>query len=149
MTKTPNTRRAPLHAALLATLLGGCAPPGRPIVPRVAPPEAPILVEASNHRANPVAVYAIVDGSRLLLGDVSARATAVLRIPRFANQAWRLLVEARPIESKETFTSGPLEAAPGTVIELVVEPELSRSYATVRSPWTTPPDGATGGGPAT
>lgn len=129
---------------MVALLTVGCSDRTRPAPPPPLPsppPETRITIHAINRGRATAAVYALVDGVHLIVGELETGEAATLQLPSMANHAWQIRISVIAIGVAGGFTSEPLPVPLGGVIDLVVEDVISRSSATVRSPPSDAQDG--------
>ena len=113
----------------LALLGSGCAKGGTD-EPR--PSESPVRVEVTNHHALPIEIYAVRHGASQRLGTVHPGMDAHFVIPANFTRSGSVELQAFPAASSQSFRSGELLLAPGTIVDLVVAPQLFSSTATLR-----------------
>jgi len=118
---------------LVAVLLLGataCARGGGADGPH--PSDSPVRVEVTNRHALAVEIYATGGGIGRRLGTVHPGMNAHFVIPTNITTSGSVELEAAPAASSERFRSGQLLLAPGTIVELIVAPQLFNSTATLR-----------------
>jgi hypothetical protein len=96
------------------------------------PSDSPVRVEVTNRHALPVEVYAIGNGINQRLGTVNPGLDAQFPIPANVTNSAGVELLAAPTASNERFRSGKLLLAPGTIVELIVAPQIFNSTATLR-----------------
>lgn len=96
------------------------------------PSDSPVRVEVTNRHALPVEIYAAGGGSSRRLGTVHPGMSAQFAIPANITNSGDVELEAGPNASGQRFRSGPLLLAPGTIVQLIVAPQLFNSTATLR-----------------
>ena len=96
------------------------------------PSDSPVRVEVTNRHALAVEVYAMGHGVTRRLGTVHPGMDAHFVIPANITTSGAVELEAAPAASRQRFRSGQLLLAPGTIVELVVAPQLFNSTATLR-----------------
>ena len=127
--------RAYLLPPLAALVLAACWDTGRPIdAPAPERPQASelVAVQVTNHNWARVMIYALIRGQSVRLGHVETGSITRLELPDRAYTATDLELVARPLASDESWTTGPLVIAPGSVVELVIENRLALSHVAVR-----------------
>jgi hypothetical protein len=112
---------------------GGC---GGQAPPQSATGEtAPVIVEVESSHFNDVAIYLILDGAWMRLGEVRIGRREEFTLPRQAAEAargFRLLLD--PIASTAAFLTDAIYVMPGDRVELDVASTLRMSSWSVRSP---------------
>lgn len=131
-----NRIRSTAPAAVLGLVLFACADTGgRPVASpgteEPSPAEAPVRVRVTNQNWSRMAVYAIVDGTRVRLGEVETGASLAMVMPPAATRAGEVELLADPLASDDVFLTGPLLIGPGDVVELVIENNLPLSHVRV------------------
>jgi hypothetical protein len=96
------------------------------------PSDSPVRVEVTNRHALPVEVYAIGNGISQRLGTVNPGLDAQFPIPANVTNSAGVELLAAPTASNERFRSDKLLLAPGTIVELIVAPQIFNSTATLR-----------------
>jgi hypothetical protein len=96
------------------------------------PSDSPVRVEVTNRHALPVEIYAVGSGISQRLGTVHPGLDAHFVIPANITSSGGVELEASPVASNERFRSGELLLAPGTIVELIVAPQIFNSTATLR-----------------
>jgi hypothetical protein len=96
------------------------------------PDDSPVRVEVINRHALPVEVYAVGKGIEQRLGTVHPGMNARFTIPANLTTSGGVALLAGPTASNQPFRSGELLLAPGSVVDLVVAPQLFNSTATIR-----------------
>ncbi len=91
-----------------------------------APSDQPTVIVQNNHNA-PVDVWAILGGTRILVGTVPALKTRDLRIPRQLLARPELQFQAEVVGADGAFTFPAFLFQPGMRIQLFVQPTLSMS----------------------
>jgi hypothetical protein len=114
-------RMRTVYLALLALLLavGGCGARGGGDLRQLD--RVPVVVE--NRNFYQATIFAVVNSSRVRLGEVAGNSTATLQAP--APPAGRMRVEVRLL-AVGAFTSYPVSFAPGDVVQVTVPPDLHR-----------------------
>ena len=96
------------------------------------PSDSPARVEVTNRHALAVEIYAVGSGINQRLGTVHPGMNAHFAVPSNLTNSGSVELEAAPNASNQRFRSGPLLLAPGTIVELIVAPQLFNSTATLR-----------------
>ena len=96
------------------------------------PNDSPVRVEVTNRHALAVDIYAFGSGISQRLGTVEPGMEARFAIPVNITKSGSVELQASPTASNHRFRSGALLLAPGTIVELVVAPQLFSSTATIR-----------------
>jgi hypothetical protein len=96
------------------------------------PNDSPVRVEVTNQHALPMEVEAVGSGARHRLGTVHPGMAAHFPVPQNLIGAGGVELLAHPNASRQRFSSGPLLLAPGTIVDLVIAPQLFNSTATLR-----------------
>ena len=96
------------------------------------PSDSPVRVEVTNRHALAVEIYAVGNGISQRLGTVHPGMNAHFAIPANITNSGDVELEAAPNASSQRFRSGPLLLAPGTIVQLIVAPQLFNSTATLR-----------------
>lgn len=96
------------------------------------PNDSPVRVEVTNHHALPIEIYAVGHGASQRLGTVHPGMDAHFVIPANFTRSGSVELQALPAASNQRFHSGELLLAPGTIVELIVSPQLFSSTATLR-----------------
>lgn len=96
------------------------------------PNDSPVRVEVTNRHALPVEIYAFGHGINKRLGTVHPGMNAHFAIPANLTTSGAVELEASLTASGERFRSGELLLAPGTIVQLIVAPQLFNSTATLR-----------------
>ncbi len=96
------------------------------------PNDSPVRVEVTNRHALAVEIYASGSGITQRLGTVHPGLDAHFVIPANLTSSGSVELEAAPPASSQRFRSGALLLAPGTIVELIVAPQLFNSTATLR-----------------
>jgi len=99
----------------------------------VEPDNRRVTVEVRNQHALPIEVYALGGGSLHRLGLVHPGLDGTFYIPRNLVGGGSVRLEARPAGTGQPFRSGDLLLSPGSVVDLIIAPQLFSSTATVRS----------------
>jgi hypothetical protein len=121
-------------AVAAATLLTACSSATYP-TRETARQSAGTQIQVSNHNWMDMTVYAIRNGSRIRIGNVTSGASARFSLPRgFDLSAGALRLEADPVGSSETFVSEPMAVEVGTVVNWTIENHIALSsyYITSR-----------------
>jgi len=121
-----NARLALLVAttALLTTACSTAAYPTR----ETARQNASTQIQVTNYNWMDMAVYAWRDNSRIRIGTVVSGTVERFTLPvGFDLRSGALKLEADPIGSGDTFTSGPIEANPGSVVNWKIENHIALS----------------------
>src|SRR3954467_1625158 len=110
-----------LVVAAAAAALGACAPATEQATSSF-PANRKTQLVIQNKNWMDVAVYLVRDGSRTRLGTVMSMASSEFKIPdAYVLGVSEINVQADPIGSNRTFTSGPIQVYPGARVELTVE----------------------------
>lgn len=96
------------------------------------PTDSPVRVEVTNRHALPVEIYATGHGITKRLGTVHPGMNAHFAVPANLTTSGAVELQAAPTASNERFRSGQLLLATGTIVELIVAPQLFNSTATLR-----------------
>jgi hypothetical protein len=96
------------------------------------PHNSPVRVEVTNRNPLPIEVYAVGNGIEHRLGTVHPGMNAQFAIPANLTTSGGVELLAAPTQSKQRFRSGELLLAPGTIVDLIVAPQLFSSTATIR-----------------
>jgi hypothetical protein len=96
------------------------------------PTDSPARVEVTNRHALAIKIYAFGSGINQRLGTVHPGMSAQFAIPANLTSSGSIELEATPADSDQRFRSGPLLLAPGTIVVLVVAPQLFNSTVTLR-----------------
>jgi hypothetical protein len=96
------------------------------------PNDSPVRVEVTNRHALPIEVYAVGNGINQRLGTVHPGMDAQFVVPANLTTSGGVELQAGPKASNQRFRSGELLLAPGTIVELIVAPQLFNSTATLR-----------------
>jgi hypothetical protein len=91
-----------------------------------------VRVEVRSNHALPVEIYAIGSGITQRLGTVDPGMDAHFVIPANLTKSGSVVLQASPTASSQRFRSGELLLAPGTIVELIVAPQLFSSTGTLR-----------------
>jgi len=92
----------------------------------------PVTLEVVNHNWNDIVIYALVDGTRTRLGDVSSSRTTTLKLPNtLINSTGMLQLLLDPLGSRSTFRTGAIMVNGGQQVRLQIENELRLSTWTV------------------
>jgi hypothetical protein len=118
--------------ALAACLLLGAFACAKGGADEPGPNDSPVRVEVTSHHALPVEIYAIGSGITQRLGTVDPGMDAHFVIPANLTKSGSVVLQASPTASSQRFRSGELLLAPGTIVELIVAPQLFSSTATLR-----------------
>jgi hypothetical protein len=118
--KEANVRTMLAAALSLVLVLTSCAPLGRSGA-AVPVEQVPVVVENQNFYQ--ATVFAIVNSSRVRLGEVqgNSRATFTARAPATG----QMRIEVRLL-AVGAFTSWPVSIAPGDTVQIRVPPDLHR-----------------------
>ena len=108
----------------IACSKGGTASPG--------PNNDPVRVEVVNRHPLAVEVYAFATGMERRLGTVEPGMKASFVIPPNLTTSGDVELQVSPAASKQRFRSGELLLAPGSIVDLIVAPQLFSSTATIR-----------------
>jgi hypothetical protein len=92
----------------------------------------PVRVEVTNNYALPVEIYAVGSGVTRRLGTVHPGMGARFTIPQNITRSGSVELEARLAAERQTFRSGQLLLAPGTIVDFDVAPQLFNSTVTLR-----------------
>ena len=92
----------------------------------------PVRVEVTNRHALAVEVYAVGSGMEQRLGTVHPGMNARFTIPFNLTTSGGVELLVGPEASNQRFNSGELLLAPGSVVDLIVTPQLFSSTATIR-----------------
>jgi hypothetical protein len=103
---------------------GGTESPG--------PSNDPVRVEVTNRHPLAVEVYAVGGGIERRLGTVEPGMKASFVIPLNLTTSGDVQLQASPAASNQRFRSGELLLAPGSIVDLIVTPQLFSSTATIR-----------------
>ena len=123
-------RRVWMLVPLLLLCTTACARGGGADEPH--PSDSPVRVEVTNRHALAIEVYAVGNGISQRLGTVHPGMNAHFAIPANITNSGDVELEAAPNASRQRFHSGPLLLAPGTIVQLIVAPQLFNSTATLR-----------------
>ena len=123
-------RRLWMVVSVLLLSTASCARGGGADEPH--PNDSPVRVEVTNRHALPVEIYAVGGGTSRRLGTVHPGMNAQFAVPANITTAGDVELEAGPNASGQRFRSGPLLLAPGTIVQLIVAPQLFNSTATLR-----------------
>jgi hypothetical protein len=96
------------------------------------PNDSPVRVEVTNRHALPVEIRASGNGINQRLGTVHPGMDAHFVIPANITKSGGVVLEAGPTASSQRFRSGDLLLAPGTIVVLIVAPQLFSSTASLR-----------------
>ena len=96
------------------------------------PNDSPVRVEVTNRNPLAIEVYAVGNGIEQRLGTVHPGMNARFRIPANLTTSGGVELLAAPTQSNQRFRSGELLLAPGSVVDLIVTPQLFSSTATIR-----------------
>jgi hypothetical protein len=96
------------------------------------PSHSPVRVEVTNRNALPIEVYAVGNGIERRIGTVHPGMNARFALPNNLTTSGGVELLAGPTQSKQRFRSGELLLAPGSVVDLIVAPQLFSSTATIR-----------------
>lgn len=113
----------------LAFWSAGC---GKPNPDEVGPSDSPVRVEVTNHHALPMEIYALSHGTSQRLGTVHPGMEAQFAISANLTRQGSVELQVLPNASTQRFSSGDLLLAPGTIVELIISPQLFNSTATLR-----------------
>ena len=89
-------------------------------------------VEVINRHALAVEVHAVGNGIDQRLGTVHPGMSARFVIPANLTTSGGVELQVGPTASNQRFRSGELLFAPGSVVDLIVTPQLFSSTATIR-----------------
>ena len=103
---------------------GGTESPG--------PSNDPVRVEVTNRHALAVQVYALGSGIEHRLGIVEPGMKASFVIPANLTTSGDVEIRVSSAASNQRFRSGELLLAPGSIVDLIVAPQLFSSTATIR-----------------
>jgi hypothetical protein len=103
---------------------GGAESPG--------PSNEPVRVEVVNRHPLAVEVYAFGTGIERRLGTVEPGMRASFVVPPNLTTSGDVELQVSPAASKQRFRSGELLLAPGSIVDLIVAPQLFSSTATIR-----------------
>ena len=92
----------------------------------------PVRVEVTNRHALAVEVHAVGNGIDQRLGTVHPGMSARFVIPANLTMSGGVELQVGPTASNQRFRSGKLLLAPGSVVDLIVTPQLFSSTATIR-----------------
>jgi hypothetical protein len=98
----------------------------------VGPDDSPVRVEVTNNHALPMEIYALSHGTSQRLGTVHPGMDGLFSIPANLTRQGSVELQALPTASTQRFSSGDLLLAPGTIVELIISPQLFNSTATLR-----------------
>ena len=96
------------------------------------PKANPVRVEVTNRHPLAVEVYAVANNLEQRLGTVHPGLTARFNIPFNLTTSGGVELLVVPAASNQRFRSGELLLAPGSVVDLIVSPQLFSSTATIR-----------------
>jgi hypothetical protein len=96
------------------------------------PNDSPVRVEVINRHALAVEVHAVGNGIDQRLGTVHPGLSARFVIPANLTTSGGVELQVGPTASNQRFRSGELLLAPGSVVDLIVTPQLFSSTATIR-----------------
>lgn len=97
-----------------------------------APSNDPVRVEVVNRYPLAVEVYAFGTGMERRLGTVEPGMKASFVIPPNLTTSGDVQLQVSPAASNQRFRSGELLLAPGSIVDLIVAPQLFSSTATIR-----------------
>ena len=98
----------------------------------VQPSDGPVRVEVTNNHALPIEIYAMSHGTSQRLGTVHPGMEGLFSISANLTRQGSVELQALPTASTQRFSSGDLLLAPGTIVELIISPQLFNSTATLR-----------------
>lgn len=105
----------------------------RPDPGEVTPSGSPVYVEVKSTYGLPMEIYASGAGGQQRLGMVHPGMSATFVVPQPLVGAGGVEFQARPTAAgSPTFRSGPLLLAPGSVVDLILKPQLFSSTASIR-----------------
>ncbi len=96
------------------------------------PDDSAVRVEVTNRNPLPIEVYAVGNGIEQRLGTVHPGMNAQFTIPANLTTSGGVELLAAPTQSNQRFRSGELLLAPGSIVDLIVAPQLFSSTATIR-----------------
>lgn len=96
------------------------------------PDRSPVRVEVTNNHALAAELYAIGSGITHRLGTVEPGMEAQFVIPQNLIGGGGVELQARVSGARQPFRSDKLLLAPGTIVELLIAPQLFNSTATLR-----------------
>jgi hypothetical protein len=97
-----------------------------------APSNEPVRVEVVNRHPLAVEVYAFGTGIERRLGTVEPGMKASFVIPPNLTTSGDVELQVSPAASNQRFRSGGLLLAAGSIVDLIVAPQLFSSTATIR-----------------
>jgi hypothetical protein len=118
--------------ALVPCLLLGAAACAHGGADEPRPNDSPVRVGVTNRHQLAVEIYAYGSGISQRLGTVDPGMDAHFVIPANITKSGAVVLQASPTASSQRFRSGQLLLAPGTIVELIVAPQLFSSTATLR-----------------
>ncbi len=108
-------------AIVVSAVTAGCVSvPAGPVWEGKPTAGEPVLLKVENRVFLDVVIYSEVSGSRVRLGSVSSGFIGTFKIPRQHQLSSSLRLVADPIGSRQTYTSEPISAMPGTEIRWTV-----------------------------
>src|SRR5262245_41560592 len=91
-----------------------------------------VTVSVQNNNWQDVDVYALRNGQRVRLGNVTATRTGVFVLPPSVSVAPDLRIQIHPLAANRDFVSQKLIVNPGDVVEVVVVNALPQSTVVIR-----------------
>ena len=91
-----------------------------------------VTVSVLNNNWQDVDVYAVRNGQRIRLGNVTATRTGVFVLPQGVALAPDLRIQIHPLAATRDYISPKLVVSPGDVVEIVVLNALSQTSVVVR-----------------
>ena len=96
------------------------------------PIDSPVRVEVTNRHALAVEVYALGNGIERRLGTVHPGMNGSFVVPANLTTSGGVEFQVSPAASNQRFRSGELLLAPGSIVDLIVTPQLFSSTVTIR-----------------
>lgn len=94
-------------------------------------PEAPTLIQVTNRNLNRVVIEALSTGRSRRLGEVETNGTETFRLPEtMSTLDLRIVVD--PVGPVGSFVTPEVQAGPGDLIIVTVEPNINLTRVTVR-----------------
>ena len=96
-----------------------------------APTDA-VTVSVQNNNWQDVDVYALRNGQRIRLGNVTATRTGVFALPKAVALSPDLRIQIHPLAATRDFVSQKLVVNPGDIVEVTVLNALTQSTVVIR-----------------
>ncbi|MGH7460561.1 MAG: hypothetical protein ACREMA_05980 [Longimicrobiales bacterium] len=94
--------------------------------------DLPVTLQVVNHNWSDIIIYAVIDGTRTRLGDVSASRSATIKLPTtLLASSGMLQLMLDPLGSRTTFRTGHIMVNGGQQVRLLIENELRLTSWTV------------------